>query len=81
MRKFYLFFVCLVCLFCIFSLKVNASTSYITLQATYYSQYSRTLYIHSDIQVDVGGSDYGDTEEKQITKRILTADLVAMIRL
>ena len=61
MRKFYLFFVCLVCLFCIFSLKVNASTSYITLQATYYSQYSRTLYIHSDIQVDVGGSDYGDT--------------------
>ena len=61
MRKFYLFFVCLVCLFCIFSLKVNASTSYITLQATYYSQYSRTFYIHSDIQVDVGGSDYGDT--------------------
>jgi len=61
MRKFYLFFVSLVCLGCLLSLKVSANTNYITLNRTYYSQYSTTLYIHSDIQVDVGGSDYGDT--------------------
>ena len=61
MRKFYLFFVSLICLVCLFSLKVSATQNYITLQRTYYSQYSRTLYVHSVIQVDTGGNDYEGT--------------------
>ena len=61
MRKIYLFFISLFCIVCLFSLKVSATQNCITLQNTYYSQYSRTLFVHSVIQVDTGGSDYEGT--------------------
>ena len=60
MRKFNLFIIRLFCLLCLSSLKVSATSNYITLTRTYYSQYSSTLYVHSKIQVDTGGTNYGD---------------------
>lgn len=60
MRKFNLFFISLFCLVCLVSLKVSATSNYITLKQTYYSQYSTTLHVHSKIQVDTGGANYGE---------------------